>query len=592
MRRIILFFICTPFLVHSYGRDLDQSLFQRIREGERLQRKESFEKTVRFFDTEIAAHSGRDAELAYLHAYKSRFYTLNDSLVLAKKEAGLSLVLAERSKNAQAKAAALLAQMYISAVLGLADHVVRHGKEAINISLSSDDYFTLFLINYKLYATYSDWEETDKMTFYINRCVKMAQRLGDPNALANAYNGVSSTFLTEYEASKNRVLIDSSWVYLRKSFELYETHPSEIAETTLSVTCSNIANHFLSYSKSDVSEAQKMAFKYLDMVESMPQDALVLAHINGIKSVFALRENNLDAAKGYLERAREVIEREPQKNLSTKIHIYRSLVTILSEQGELKTALEYWQRIDGLQAELFDEQQRYNAQKIDIQYEVEKKDEELEYLSTEVRSRKEQNYLYIGIAVLSVIGLIFMFTSYHFRLKYSIERERKAHLEKEEAEMQMLLEQEEKQRLKAEQELLGMQQLQLQKEAMATVLQVQRKNEILQEIKAKLSEGSPEKIQKIFKEESSVDADFDEIKTQIQRLYPNFFQHLQEMAQQKLSLLDLKYCACIHLKMSTKQMAQLLHVEASSVRMFKYRLKQKLGLSKEVDLEAFLQNFN
>ena len=51
----------------------------------------------------------------------------------------------------------------------------------------------------------------------------------------------------------------------------------------------------------------------------------------------------------------------------------------------------------------------------------------------------------------------------------------------------------------------------------------------------------------------------------------------------------LKYCAYIYLQMSTKQIAQVLHVEAQSVRMFKYRLKQKFSLPKEADLETFLQ---
>lgn len=120
-------------------------------------------------------------------------------------------------------------------------------------------------------------------------------------------------------------------------------------------------------------------------------------------------------------------------------------------------------------------------------------------------------------------------------------------------------------------------------------MQVQHKNEILKEIKNKLADEKNVSLKKIFKENASTDADFEEVKMQIQKLYPNFFQQLQERAQQRLSLLDLKYCAYIHLKMNTRQIAQLLHIEASSVRMFKYRLKQKLALSKDEDLDKFLQ---
>ena len=40
--------------------------------------------------------------------------------------------------------------------------------------------------------------------------------------------------------------------------------------------------------------------------------------------------------------------------------------------------------------------------------------------------------------------------------------------------------------------------------------------------------------------------------------------------------------------MTTKQIAQLLHVDVQSVRMFKYRLKQKFGLEKDANLGQFL----
>ncbi|WP_447642314.1 MULTISPECIES: helix-turn-helix transcriptional regulator [Chitinophagaceae] len=44
--------------------------------------------------------------------------------------------------------------------------------------------------------------------------------------------------------------------------------------------------------------------------------------------------------------------------------------------------------------------------------------------------------------------------------------------------------------------------------------------------------------------------------------------------------------------MDTKQIAQLLNVEPKSVRMTRYRLKQKFGLEKETDLMSFLRNIS
>ena len=141
----------------------------------------------------------------------------------------------------------------------------------------------------------------------------------------------------------------------------------------------------------------------------------------------------------------------------------------------------------------------------------------------------------------SLLGLIFMFRSYHFRLRYSIqrERERELHLEKQEAELQTKLEKEEQSRLKAEQQLLESQQQQLQKEMMANQLQLAHKKEMLFQIKEKLGSNHGLNINKIWNEELLLDHDFEQTKFQIQEVHPDFFALLIQHAQQKLTTLDL-----------------------------------------------------
>ncbi|WP_223608056.1 hypothetical protein [Chryseobacterium sp. OSA05B] len=50
----------------------------------------------------------------------------------------------------------------------------------------------------------------------------------------------------------------------------------------------------------------------------------------------------------------------------------------------------------------------------------------------------------------------------------------------------------------------------------------------------------------------------------------------------------MKLCAYLYLKMYTRQVSKLMHIEPKSVRMSRYRIKQKLDLDKEEDLNAFL----
>lgn len=67
---------------------------------------------------------------------------------------------------------------------------------------------------------------------------------------------------------------------------------------------------------------------------------------------------------------------------------------------------------------------------------------------------------------------------------------------------------------------------------------------------------------------------------------------LQQMAQDfpHLSALDLQLCGYVHLSLSNKEIAQLQNVTPPSVRVYKTRLKAKLGLTKEQELETFLKN--
>lgn len=155
------------------------------------------------------------------------------------------------------------------------------------------------------------------------------------------------------------------------------------------------------------------------------------------------------------------------------------------------------------------------------------------------------------------------------------------------AAMQLKLQEEERARLKAEQELLELKQKQLHKEVMATNLQIEQKNEMLKRIQEKIKEGSANDILKILREEGEINNEFEEVIEHIKQLHPHFFDRLAEKANQKLTALDLKYCAYLHLKMTTKQIADILHIEQQSVRTFKYRLKQKFGLGKETDMDAF-----
>ncbi|MGO1520111.1 MAG: hypothetical protein ACTHYC_08845 [Sphingobacterium sp.] len=538
-------------------------------------------------------------DLVFLQTYQVGLLLARDSVKMASQTVDLMNTQDRRTQHPVTKAMAFRARANLHSYLNQPDLSIQDCKEALSLLENVEKEHALkYWLNYQIYATYSEWDEGDKMAFYIQECAREARLAENQNFIANVHLGLASVHLNRYRKENNRADLDSNYNHLEQAYQLFEQYPEQVSSNTFVVACINLANYLLEFSEKSLSVRKQEAYVYLNKAEEeLRNDRARFSrwvNVYGIKSDFAMKEGNMPLAEQYLiEALARLDSREDNNLLRLEYALHQHLSEFSEQKGDLKSALNYQQRSEQVLKQNFDQMQIANAQKLEVQYESEKKDQQLILLRETAALRQRQNYLYGGLAVLATLGLLFMFRAYHFKLRYSIERERKLEQEKEDAqrnaEMQVKLEKEEQARLKAEQDFLELKHQQLQKEALANSLMIEHKNDMLKQIQNKLRSGDPRDIQKLLREETLLNADFEDIKWQIQQLHPNFFQQLIERANQKLTALDLKYCAYIYLQMSTKQIAQVLHVEAQSVRMFKYRLKQKFSLPKEADLETFLQ---
>lgn len=562
---------------------------------EQLQLDNQTEKALETLDGAIGHNAGNPDDLAYLYAHQSGIYVSSDSLLRGKRLLDSSMASAVSNP---AKAIAYRASAFLKNYLNQPDDAVEDALKGLSYLEGNDgELETRYYLNYLLYGAYSKWGDQGKMEQYIRKCATYAQRTGKPNLQANVSNGIASMYLAAYGKTKDRANLDSVYHYLQHSFSIRQAHPRQVSGNTFAITCINLANHCLIYTDVSTDTRKKEADGYLKLAEAEIENNRASAdkwvNIFGIKGEFALKDGQLQQAEAYLLQGLSRIQQNSKAYPKEEYQLFKSLSDIAVKKSDYPTAINYQQIAEDKLRQIMDEEQIFNAQKLEIQYETEKKDEQLKLLAETASLRKRQSYLYGGLAIALLIGLVFMFNSFRFRLRYSIERERKLAQEKEEAEryaaMQLKMEKEEQARLKAEQELLELQRQQLQKEALANSLIIEHKNETLNQIRDQLKEGDAQIIRRLLKKETLLNADFGEIKLQLQQLHPNFFKQLTNQSVQKLTLLDLKYCTYIYLKMDTKQIAQTLHVETQSVRMFKYRLKQKLGLPKETDLDRFIQ---
>ena len=54
---------------------------------------------------------------------------------------------------------------------------------------------------------------------------------------------------------------------------------------------------------------------------------------------------------------------------------------------------------------------------------------------------------------------------------------------------------------------------------------------------------------------------------------------------------DLKLCIFLKLDLSTKDIASILNVESDSIKVARYRLRKKMNLTKEQNLQSFISTF-
>ncbi|ACU62587.1 helix-turn-helix transcriptional regulator [Chitinophaga pinensis] len=583
-------------IVDHASTDKHEKVVLLIRSAEFYRVNKDYTKAITSSRESIALAAGinnfTEAAQAYLVLLNSRISAqelgqikqLSDTLLLTAKKAGTPLAMAY----------AYYGQALVFKTLDHPESVMEYCQMALTALGKNPAPYIAAKIYYQLYAIHSNWNNGDKAYYYAHLAMEYASNTNDYNLLSNCYNAMSTAHDYSYEMHHEQTALDSSLYYLNKSEQLYTRHPGQVSNYAYAISCINLASYYLRFGTPSGNKAQSQGIYYANRARTVLKDAPnsqeVIASSLGILSEYAKRDGKPADVEHYLLEAYQVMQTQQPPYYYTMINVTKGLANFYENQGNYQRAFQFQQLVNEYSSKSFDQQKALKSQQLEIEYQTEKANNEVRFLKEREKSQQQKNWLYICVTIVSFLFLLFLFRSYHFRLRYSIQRAKQLELEKLDAALQLKLEKEEQARLKAEQQLMELQQQQLKKEVMANVLQLEHKNQVLYNLKDKLIEGNEVNMQKVLKEELILDDDFELAKLQIQQVHADFFPQLNEKAQRKLTLLDLKLCTYLYLQMDTRQIAQLMHVEAKSVRMSRYRIKQKLGLEKDQDLHVFLQS--
>jgi hypothetical protein len=472
---------------------------------------------------------------------------------------------------------------------------------ALKYAEKVNDAILLSKIYYGIYGFYAIHNNIELENKYATLCLQEALKTTDGEVLSKAWQASGTNFSDQYNKTQNKTLLDAALHSFRNGIEAFQQQqPYIIPQMQYGVLALNTAvNYYQNFMPAKKDSVYFYVHKALESA-LVTADADVEANCYGLLSELAYQNNDYASVENLLSKAlvNAVNTKTEQPVLLSKI--YYGLAELYRKKNDFKLAFSYQEKyVEAYNKSIVFEQQK-NNQLLDAKFDFRKKNEQIQLLNEKNILSARQKYFLAGIAVLLLLSLLFMFRSYHFRLNLSIQEQnlllakaQELKLETELLEEKAKLKTEEAARLQIEKKLIEAQKTQMQNELVAGNLQVEHKNEVLQNLKEKLfSEDINDKtihhLARIINQEIRLDKDFDTIKNNFKDIQPEFIEKLQMQGNQKLTALDLKYCSYVKLNLSSKQMATLLNVEPTSIRMSKYRLKQKLNLNKEDDLYAFL----
>lgn len=252
---------------------------------------------------------------------------------------------------------------------------------------------------------------------------------------------------------------------------------------------------------------------------------------------------------------------------STRIWAYNKLTHFYAQTGNYKNAWIYSHKFS------FTRDSIYSSDRTSLL--INKREEFDRFQKEQELDKTKTKYKYALIialfAVLSVVILI-VFSYYNNLLK-----NRLAKLEQDKLQQEIEFE---------------------QRRLALSTLQLSQHNDVLKNLKKdieKIGNIDPELIKnqtrsiiKTLENDLNIDNEWDKFKWHFEAVSPHFFEMLKERSTQ-LTDLDLKHCAYLKMKLTPKQVAQILGVAPKSVTLSRVRIKKKLQLPEEESLADFLQ---
>lgn len=466
---------------------------------------------------------------------------------------------------------------------------------ATSYYLKAQDYFEIKNDLYnlgKLYNAmgifYFETGDLKSSLHYFNQANSIYIKTNNKRGEGLYYANVGNIYMIKEEYSK-------ALKYQKQSLKIFE----ELKDTVNSVSCminiGNINANLKNYREAInfLNEANKKALKNNN---ERLKERILLNY-----ALIYNKENDLDKAFQY---AQEHIEKTKSINYPRgTLEGYYTLATILNKKNEHEKYAKYLRKYYELKDSIYGSEVKQHIEELKWNNEFEKSKIESSLIESKYNVERERNnyllFLFVLIVFASALTIVIVGLLYRNKRKtlqlIEIDNERlvekieleKIKIDKEKAENDLL-------KIKSQQQ---QQELESKnKEITAISLQLAAKNKIMTQISKVVNKPKKsineieEELKSILFQNQNQQKDWERFKEVFENIHPGFYENLKAKYPQ-LTTNDCRICAYIKIQMSINEVANIMNISLQSLHTSRYRIRKKLKLDSNINLDEFILNF-
>jgi tetratricopeptide (TPR) repeat protein len=449
---------------------------------------------------------------------------------------------------------------------------------------------------------------------YHQTALTIANEAANKLGMLSPLDGLVKDYLEMYKKIEQRpIYIDSALFYADREYELLQTRLDLKGNMQFEpFLYQNQAELF--YLKNDFPTAIGKAMLSIQKARLLADTSIIFCKSYLLLSKILYRQNKYVDAEQYRQLALGILAHSEDQVLLNES--YEEMISMMRKKKDTMQAFLLQSKLLAIRENLFTLEKAKAINRLQIQYETAQKE-------FTIKELKRTN-VFILICSLAGLGIsVLLARSYRLRKKLLLQRQQLLEEENQKINLEKLVQEEFNQKLLLSQQLekeeslrrqeayensmklnkLKQEQLQHDidfkyRELTSQMVQLENKNDILLQIKSDIQkvseknndakEGTIRTILKLIDQNLTPDEDFDNFRKHFENVHPDFFTKLIDKSGGQLSQLDLKHCAYIKMNFGTKEIANMMNVEPKSIRMTRYRLKQKFNLERELDLANFI----